>query len=69
MVLEFDPNKNAVINPSDLVKPRNEMPKVAVTCFAKDTFKRMVEKFGGEKVTVRSLANMDITVYYTYYRK
>ena len=68
MVLKFDPNKKAVINPSDLVKQRNDMPKVAVTCFAKDTFNRMIEKFGGEKVTVRSLANMNITVYETVYK-
>ena len=68
MILNFDPNKSAVINPSDLVKPRNNMPKVAVTCFAKDTFKRMVERYGGEKVTVRSLANLDIVVYETVYK-
>lgn len=68
MVLNFDPNKRAVINPSDLVKAKTDMPKVAVTCFSKDTFRRMVENYGGEKVTVRSLANLDITVYETVYK-
>ncbi len=65
---DFDPNKNAVINPKDLVRRRDDMPTVAVTCFSKDTFRRMVERFGGSKVTVRSLANLDITVYETLYK-
>lgn len=68
MIINFDTNKRAVINPEDLVKRRDGMPKVAVTCFSKDTFTRMVERFGGSKVTVRSLANMDITVYETSYK-
>jgi len=65
---DFDPNKNAVINPTDLVRRREDIPKVAVTCFSKDTFRRMVERFGGSKVTVRSLANLDIIVFETLYR-
>ena len=69
MVLkEFDSNKNAVIDPTDLVRRRDNMPKIAVTCFSKTTFKRMLDDFGGEKVTVRSLANLDITVYETVYK-
>lgn len=69
MVLtQFDPNTNAVINPQDLIKQRDNMPEVAVTCFSKDTFRRMIESFGGKKITVRSLANLDITVYETIYK-
>lgn len=65
---QFDPNKTAVINPDDLVRKRDDMPTVAVTCFSKETFRRMVDRFGGTKVTVRSLANLDITVYETLYK-
>ena len=65
---DFDPNKNAVINPADLVRHREDMPKIAVTCFSKDTFNRMAESFGGRKITVRSLANLDITIYETIYK-
>lgn len=69
MILEqFDPNKHAVIDPQDLVRYREDIPKVAVTCFSKATFSRLVDKFGGSKVTVRSLANLDIIVYETVYK-
>ena len=59
---DFDSNKNAVIDPADLVRRREDMPAVAVTCFSKDTFYRMIDSFGGKKITVRSLANLDITM-------
>ena len=68
ILTQFDQNKTAVINPTDLVRHREGMPKVAVTCFSRATFKRMLDDFGGEKVTVRSLANLDITVYETEYK-
>lgn len=65
---QFDYNKIAVINPRDLVRRRDDMPKVAVTCFSRATFDRMIQTFGGKKVTIRSLANLDITVYETLYK-
>ena len=65
---DFDPNKNAVINPTDLVRRREGMPKIAVTCFSRATFDRMLDAFGEQKVTIRSLANLDITVYETFYK-
>lgn len=68
ILTQFDHNKNAVINPTDLVRHRDDMPKVAVTCFSRATFDRMLQSFGGEKVTIRSLANLDITVYETFYK-
>lgn len=68
ILTQFDPNKTAVIDPTELVKYRADMPTVAVTCFSRTTFKRMLDDFGGEKVTVRSLANLDITVYETIYK-
>lgn len=67
MLNDFDPNKTAVINPADLVRHRDDIPKVAVTCFSKATFKRMLDTFGGQKITIRSLANLDIIVYKTLY--
>ena len=29
---EFDENRQAVVNPSDLIKPIPDMPKVVVSC-------------------------------------
>jgi len=65
---DFDHSQDAVINPTDLVRYREDMPKIAVTCFSKDTFYRMIDSFGGKKITVRSLANLDITIYETIYK-
>lgn len=47
ILTEFDYEKNAIINPwhtSDMVQG---MPKVAVTCFSRVTFARMLSAFGG----------------------
>ncbi len=69
MVLEeFDENKRAAINPDDIVKPVKGMPKTAVTCFAKETFLRMLDTFGGEKIAETVVANMEIPVYKTVYK-
>ena len=46
ILTEFDYEKNAIINPwhtSDMVQG---MPKVAVTCFSRVTFARMLSVFG-----------------------
>ena len=46
ILTEFDYEKNAIINPwhtSDMVQG---MPKVAVTCFSRVTFARMLSAFG-----------------------
>lgn len=69
MVLEeFDGNSRAVVNPDDIVAPVQGMPKTAVTCFASETFGRMLESFGGEKIAESRVANMVIPVYKTTYR-
>lgn len=69
MVLkEFDENKQAVINPDNLIAPVEGMPKTAVTCFSKETFQRMLEVFLGEKIAKTMVANMEIPVYKTSYK-
>ena len=70
MVLEqFDENKTAVINPWNLIHPVEGMPKVAVGCFARGTFARMLEELGGGEVLAESrVANMVIPVFRVTYR-
>lgn len=69
MVLEeFDKNKKAVINPTDIVESVIGMPKVIVTCFARETFQRMLNDFGGERIAETTLANMVIPIYKTTYK-
>lgn len=64
MILEeFDENLEAVVNPCDVIKPVPHMPGIVVSCFAKETFERMVNSFGGEKIGETRQANMVIPVY------
>ena len=60
---EFDDNTQAVVNPTDVITPIPGMPKVAVSCFARETFERMVNRFGGVKIGETRQANMVIPVY------
>ncbi len=61
---EFDESKKAVINPSNFIKPVKKMPKVAVGCFARGTFARMLDGLGGGELLSESrAANMVIPVY------
>lgn len=70
MILEeFDKNKQAVVNPSDIIKPISGMPKVVVSCFARETFERMVNSFGGERIGETREANMVIPVYKANYKE
>ena len=67
ILTEFDYEKNAIINPwhtSDMVQG---MPKVAVTCFSRVTFARMLSAFGGEIIASTNVANMEIPVCKTVY--
>ena len=65
---EFDPNPVAVINPSDIHQPVAGCPKVAVSCFERGTFGRMVERLSAEPFTLTKCANMEIPVYRTKYK-
>ena len=68
ILTEFDPNKLAVINPRDLLQPIEGMPKVAVTCYAKETFERMLGGFEAEQIAATSTANGIIPVYKVIYK-
>ena len=39
---QFDPEKRALINPSDIVASLPQFPKTVVTCFARTTFARIL---------------------------
>lgn len=68
MILEeFDENKLAVINAFDIINPIDEFPKIAVSCFARATFNRLVTQLKGVKITSTSIANMEIPIYKVNY--
>lgn len=63
LLQEFDPSKTAVINPSDIYSIVEGMPKIAVTCFARSTFGRLVDALHGEQIAVMSCACMEFPIY------
>lgn len=51
MVLEeFDMNKIAVINPSDIVSKKENFPEVAIACYSKILFDKIVDKCEGKLI-------------------
>lgn len=70
MILEeFDVSKTAVINPGDVVKPVEEMPKTAVACYSHVTLERMVEELGAQPVGKSKSANGISVIYKAQYRQ
>jgi len=65
---EFDCNKTAVINAFDIIKPIKGFPKIAVTCFARFTFDRLVKELNAIEIASTSIANMDIPIYKAMYQ-
>ena len=46
----IDDNRQAIINPEDLNEPLEGFPKIAVSCFSRSTFQRMLEMFPHELI-------------------
>ena len=65
---EFDPEKNACINPWDAIRRVPDMPKVVVTCFSHVTFSRLLADVGGVEIAHVKDAHSTDPVYKTTYR-
>lgn len=64
MILQqFDHNKKAIINAWDIVEKIEGFPEVVVSCFARATFQRMIEKYNAEEIARTSFANIEIPIY------
>ncbi|MBP2622775.1 nucleoside phosphorylase [Streptococcus oricebi] len=63
LLTEFDPNKNAIINPQDLQSPLPGFPQKVVACFARETFARMLADFDHRRIATTSMANIEIPIY------
>ena len=48
---EFDPNKDAVINPEMLVNKIEDFPDVTVSCFSKKLFNNVLSFFDPKQIT------------------
>lgn len=64
ILTEFDKSKAAVINPWDIVEPVAGIPEIAISCYAKNTFERMIHMLGAEKIAA---ASDEIEVYEVVY--
>lgn len=64
---EYDDCKISTFDPSDVVKPIPDFPKIGITCFSKKLMDRYVEIFNGEKIAEISNANGKIPVYKIVY--
>lgn len=60
---EFDENKDALINPTDLIQRDEGFPEIVVSCFSKITFERLLGLHQSTVIVIVSLANLDIPVY------
>ena len=68
ILTEFDPAKRAVINPEDIIKPVDGMPKIAIACYANATFERMIQELDAKKIASAYNANGEQPVYYAEYK-
>lgn len=60
---QFDPEKRAIINPSDIVASLPQFPKTVVTCFARATFARILAEVPHRQIAKTSVANLEIPIY------
>ncbi|MCD8130821.1 MAG: nucleoside phosphorylase [Lachnospiraceae bacterium] len=65
MILEeFDPSARAVINPSEMIRPVDGMPRVAVACYSWVTFERILMELKAEEIiTFSRTANGATPIY------
>ncbi len=67
LLKEFDSNKNAILNPFDMIQPIEDFPKITVSCFSHVTFDRLIKELHAVPFASTGTANMDIPVYKAIY--
>ncbi len=67
MLFEFDDTKDAVINPNNFVKKVENMPEVAIACFSKTLFEKIVEGAKCTAIAKVGNTNGDRTIYEVEY--
>ena len=63
LLTEFDPAEKAIFDPATIVSPIPGMPKVAVSCFATETFQRMVRVVNGQPFAQLKCASQVFPIY------
>ncbi len=58
MILEqFDSNKKSIINPEDIVEKIENIPEIAIACFSKRLFDKLVIEFNAEPIITKHFGN------------
>lgn len=65
---EFDANKEAIINPKDVIGVINGFPEIVVSCFSRITFSRILNSHDVDEIASVSFANLVIPVYVIQYK-
>ncbi|MDG3142963.1 nucleoside phosphorylase [Streptococcus suis] len=65
---EFDKNLKAIINPEMLQSPVANFPETVVTCFARETFSRILNEHKHRLLATTSVANLEIPIYEIDYK-
>ena len=69
MILEeFDPSKSAVVNPWNVIKPVEKIPRIAIACYAYTTFERIVEELKADIIAQTCTANAIRYIYKAKYK-
>lgn len=63
----YDPFREAVINPSDFIKPVKNFPKAVVSTFPRQIVEKFVKHMGAEEIACTFSANGKIPVYALQY--
>lgn len=68
ILTDYDNNTTAVLNPTELEKRVEGMPKVAITCFSKELLDSLVKYFNGVEFSNTSAANGRVPTYKIVYK-
>lgn len=60
---EFDENKEAIVNPGFAYEKIENFPKIAISCFSRRTFNRILEKQPHREIGIIDSANIVIPIY------
>ncbi|MDF9824791.1 uridine phosphorylase [Breznakia sp. PF5-3] len=67
LITDFDKERNAIINPSEIVESVEEMPKYIISCFTRSIIEKLASRDDVEVVWVNETANGGYPVYKTKY--
>ena len=63
LLIDYDNNKNALINPNSFYDKLDNMPKTAISIFNRFVFKDLIEMFDGERIATITNDTMEFPIY------